>query len=402
MCLFTYPGGNLQNLGVLDGVDMWQALSTGEPSPRAEILHNIDNIDGTAALRYMNFKLVVGSSGRVLDSRHEIRGESRAYEDLELLLEQSKAAAVLRRFYTGKRRPTLRGDSWRRDATTSCGESTQENFAFQEPYYLFDVGRDPCELHNMAGQRPMKPPLHQTPARWERAQHHKGKEVAEVSFYRCSARHMCFKASLISISAPEWTPGETKLLLDYYYKYFPQVGPFKKFKNKKMLFKQVSQDLADVLGCSKTPQQCENRIKTVRRQKRKACDNNNTSGAQPCPVPFDDEMRKIESIDDSLEPEVQRDSYGATYKATSSSSDSSSDVPSTSPEISSTLASGSDSGQSTKGPADAKKRELRASTSRMQQMQYFFDQMRAISAELAARREELEKENGEEARRAAS
>lgn len=213
-----------------------------------------------------------------------------------------------------------------------------------------------------------------------------------MSFYRCSARHMCFKASLISISAPEWTPGETKLLLDYYYKYFPQVGPFKKFKNKKMLFKQVSQDLADVLGCSKTPQQCENRVKTVRRQKRKACDNNNKSGAQPCPVPFDDEMRKIESIDDSLEPEVQRDSYGATYKATSSSSDSSSDVPSTSPEISSTPASGSDSGQSTKGPADAKKRELRASTSRMQQMQYFFDQMRAISAERAARREELEKE----------
>ncbi|XP_075741653.1 uncharacterized protein LOC142791694 [Rhipicephalus microplus] len=238
-----------------------------------------------------------------------------------------------------------------------------------------------------------KPPVHQPPARWERAQRHKEKEVAEASFYRCSAPHMCFnEACLISTSAPEWTPGETKLLLDYYYKYFPQVGPFKKFKSKKMLFKQVSQDLADVLGCSKTPQQWENRVKTVRRQKRKACDNNNKSGAQPCPVPTADEMRKIESIDDSLEPEVQRDSYGATYKATSSSSDSSADVPSTSPEISSTPASGSDSGQSTKGPADTKKRELRASTSRMQQMQYFFDRMRAISAERAARREELEKE----------
>ncbi|XP_075739186.1 uncharacterized protein LOC142784642 [Rhipicephalus microplus] len=191
--------------------------------------------------------------------------------------------------------------------------------------------------------------------------------------------------------APEWTPGETKLLIYYYYKYFPQVGAFKKLKNKKMLFKQVSQDLADVLGCSKTPQQCKNRVKTVRRQKRKACDNN-MSGAQPCPVPFDDEMRKIESIDDSLEPEVLRDSYGATYKATSSSSDSSADVSSTSPEISSTPASGSDSGKSTKVPADTEKRELRARTSRMQQMQYFFDQMRAISAERAARREELEKE----------
>lgn len=192
--------------------------------------------------------------------------------------------------------------------------------------------------------------------------------------------------------APEWTPGETKLLLDYYYKYFPQVGPFKKFKNKKMLFIQVSKDLADVLGCNKTPQQCENRIKTVRRQKKKACDNNNKSGAPPCPVPFDDEMRKIESIDDSLEHEVQRDYFVVTYKTTSSSSDSSADAPSTSPENSSTLASGSDSGESTKMLADAKKRGLRASTSRMQQMQYFFDQMQAISAERAARREELEKQ----------
>ncbi|KAL1474186.1 hypothetical protein MTO96_021372 [Rhipicephalus appendiculatus] len=118
--------------------------------------------------------------------------------------------------------------------------------------------------------------------------------------------------------ALEWTPGETKLLLDYYYKNFLQVGPFKKFKNKKMLFKKVSQDLADVLGCSKTPQQRKNRLKTVRRQKKKASDNNNKSGAPPCPIPFEDEVRKIESIDDSMEPEVQRDSFGVTYKATSS------------------------------------------------------------------------------------
>ncbi|KAK8773424.1 hypothetical protein V5799_012044 [Amblyomma americanum] len=199
--------------------------------------------------------------------------------------------------------------------------------------------------------------------------------------------------------APEWTLGETKLLLDYYYKYFPQVGPFKKFKNKKMLFKQVSQDLATVLGCHKTPQQCENRYKTVMRQKKKASDNNNKSGASPCPVPFDDEMRKIQSIDDSLEPEVQRDSFGVTYKlSASSSADSSADPPSPLLERSSTATNSSESGDSTKGSAEVKKRKFRASTSRMQQMQFFFDEMRAISAERMARREE--RENEKEKRRA--
>ncbi|KAK8760845.1 hypothetical protein V5799_027887 [Amblyomma americanum] len=178
-----------------------------------------------------------------------------------------------------------------------------------------------------------------------------------------------------------------------------QVGPFKKFKNKKMLFKQVSQDLATVLGCHKTPQQCENRYKTVMRQKKKASDNNNKSGASPCPVPFDDEMRKIQSIDDSLEPEVQRDSFGVTYKpSASSSADSSADPPSPLLESSSTATNSSESGDSTKGSAEVKKREFRASTSRMQQMQFFFDQMRAISAERMARREE--RENEKEKRRA--
>ncbi|XP_077496637.1 uncharacterized protein LOC144107490 isoform X1 [Amblyomma americanum] len=172
--------------------------------------------------------------------------------------------------------------------------------------------------------------------------------------------------------APEWTPGETKLLLDYCYKYFPQVGPFKKFKNKKMLFKQVSQDLAEVLGCNKTPQQCENRYKTVMRQKKMASDNNNKSGASPQPVPFDDEMRKIQSIDDSLEPEIQRDSFGVTHKSTSSSSDSSADLISPMPEMPRTLSSNSENDETMKRSTEVKKRKCRASTSRMQQMQFFF------------------------------
>lgn len=130
-----------------------------------------------------------------------------------------------------------------------------------------------------------------------------------------------------------WTPEETKLLLDYYYKYSPQVHTFKRFKNKKMLFKEVSQDLAELLGSNKTPQQCENHYNMIRQpQKQATSDINNKSGATPRPVPFHEEMRKTQSIDNSLKPEVHRDSFRLTYKP-SSSSDSSDGVASMLPSI---------------------------------------------------------------------
>nr|XP_037270967.1 uncharacterized protein LOC119163129 [Rhipicephalus microplus] len=92
--------------------------------------------------------------------------------------------------------------------------------------------------------------------------------------------------------AAEWTEGQTRLLLEYYLKYFPQIGPFKKFKNRKQAFKQISMDIEAVLGIAKTPEQCENRYKTVIRRRKASSDHNKRSGASPTPVPFDDEVKK--------------------------------------------------------------------------------------------------------------
>nr|XP_050048172.1 uncharacterized protein LOC126544749 isoform X1 [Dermacentor andersoni]XP_054917139.1 uncharacterized protein LOC126544749 isoform X1 [Dermacentor andersoni] len=158
--------------------------------------------------------------------------------------------------------------------------------------------------------------------------------------------------------AAEWTEGQTKLLLEYYYKYFSQIGPFKKFKNKKQAFKQISMDVEAVLGIKKTAKQCENRYKTMIRRRKAASDNNNRSGASPTPVPFDDEMRKIETIDDSIEPEVQRDALGVGFKDSAKS-----------PALVSPNADSIEKNESQSPNADVKPR---ANNTRLQHMQLCF------------------------------
>lgn len=164
-------------------------------------------------------------------------------------------------------------------------------------------------------------------------------------------------------------------------KYFPQIGPFKKFKNRKQAFQQISRDVEAVLGITKTPQQCENRYKTVIRRRKAASDNNNQSGASPCPVPFDDDIRKIESIDDSIEPEVQRDASGAVFKNSPES-----------PSLVSPNAKTTDKTESQSESADVKPR---AGTARLQHMQLFFSEVRAIHEQKESLRaaRHLEKEN---------
>ena len=40
--LYSAAGGPASDLGsTLDGVDQWESLSTGKPSPRSEMLYNI-------------------------------------------------------------------------------------------------------------------------------------------------------------------------------------------------------------------------------------------------------------------------------------------------------------------------------------------------------------------------
>jgi len=107
-----------------------------------------------------------------------------------------------------------------------------------------------------------------------------------------------------TIIKDQWSVEMTKFILDTYEECLPMVGPMRKFKNKKNMWEHIAQKANNALNITKTAAQCENRYKTVLKRKRYQENNNKKSGASRQTVQFDDEIRKIASIDDTVIPEV--------------------------------------------------------------------------------------------------
>nr|CAI5857068.1 unnamed protein product [Callosobruchus analis] len=103
-----------------------------------------------------------------------------------------------------------------------------------------------------------------------------------------------------------WSNDETRLILDKYEQYLSLVGPMKKFKNKKLMWMQISKDLKNHFGVERTPQQTENRYKTILKRKKTAMDENHRTGSVRHEVMYEKELRKIAAIDDNIEPQTLR------------------------------------------------------------------------------------------------
>lgn len=178
--LYSAAGGNVSDLGTIDGINLWPALSTAKSSsttcwPRSELLINIDLASGRSGYRDGSHKLVVLTSpnSQLPDpfkeaalQRHiptpggvpEFESEGAAMEHLDRLMKSSLTWKTLRQLYGDEGCRTTVPIGWRQQATVRCSteqESSQSGFKLRsEGSYLFDIERDPCELNDLAATLP--------------------------------------------------------------------------------------------------------------------------------------------------------------------------------------------------------------------------------------------------------
>lgn len=100
-----------------------------------------------------------------------------------------------------------------------------------------------------------------------------------------------------------WSDKETKFLLQYFIENQNQFGPFQKFKNKRLMWENISRKLLNV-KIERSPTQCEARYKNLKKKRDEIKTHNRTSGNNKRPFDYETEFMIIQSADDSVEPEV--------------------------------------------------------------------------------------------------
>lgn len=135
----------------LDGISIWNALSRDEPSPRRTILHNIDDIWGSAALTMGDWKLVIGTNyPKMWNGWYGPPGErdANAY-DLKMLQRCPVGHALASLNMTPSVAEIIR---MRMAATVKCVMETPPNICEykEKKPCLYNVRDDPCEYYNQA------------------------------------------------------------------------------------------------------------------------------------------------------------------------------------------------------------------------------------------------------------
>ncbi|XP_048480807.1 arylsulfatase I isoform X2 [Plutella xylostella] len=150
--IYRAAGGDVSTLGAIDGVDVWGALAgAGSMPPRRALLHNIDDIWGSAAITVDQWKLVKGTNHNgTWDGWYGPDGREGSY-DVDAVYKSPAGVVLQKGGYMPDKETIL---ALREQATVSCKNVTAVPCEPLQAPCLFNVQEDPCEMRNLAEEYP--------------------------------------------------------------------------------------------------------------------------------------------------------------------------------------------------------------------------------------------------------
>ncbi|KPJ16230.1 Arylsulfatase I [Papilio machaon] len=138
-----------------DGMNQWEALSGDLPSPRTSVLHNIDDIYGSAAITVDQWKLHKGTNyNGAWDDWYGPSGEGEGGEYAPGQVRDSDAGRALQHLGLLPADNTIL--ALRKEATLRCNASvTPIPCRPLAAPCLFNIEEDPCERRNLADLEPV-------------------------------------------------------------------------------------------------------------------------------------------------------------------------------------------------------------------------------------------------------
>ncbi|EDS35430.1 arylsulfatase b [Culex quinquefasciatus] len=152
--LLDAAGYNVETLPkTLDGINVWKSLLNGNSTERREILHNIDDIWGSAALTVNNWKILKGTNYKgQWDNWYGPPGDRDPEAYNITAVQHCPTGKALSEMNLLPTEATIR--NLRLNATVHCSKEVRATCNPLEQPCLYDVLQDPCELDNLAERFP--------------------------------------------------------------------------------------------------------------------------------------------------------------------------------------------------------------------------------------------------------